>query len=107
MENVAIANNVWDMVKGLDVDIQFDIWKRLSRIFSKSKSKAEPVSDNKVMSDEEKLELFNSCVGAWDWPEEEYSTDQLIADIKDSNWEEYNYRLMKLIEENEDVFAGH
>ncbi len=107
MENAVIANNVWDLVRNLDLDIQFDLWEKLSKVFSKSKTADTTSHKDHVLSDKEKLGIFNDCVGSWDWPEDEYPTDQFIADIRGGNWDEYNDRITKMIEENEEVFVGH
>lgn len=105
--NAISANSLWDLVRTQDIDIQFDLWEKLSKIFTKSKTEEATLPKESVLSDKEKLEIFNDCVGSWEWPEEEYPIDQFLADVRGGNWKEHDDRLMKLFEENEEIFIGH
>ncbi len=105
--NAIRANSLWDLVRAQDIDIQFDLWEKLSKIFTKSKTEEATLPKESVLSDKEKLEIFRSLKGSWHLPEDEYSTDQLLSDIEATDWKEYDDRLMKLFEENEEVFIGH
>lgn len=56
------------------------------------------------MNEEDKrTEILNSACGIWDWDENDYPTEELIADIKNSSdWKKREEKLMNVMFDHND-----
>lgn len=103
-------NSVMDFLDNLDIEAKENVITRLIHSITHPTNKKTNTPNeetdleskpNEALTDEEREILFNRYCGSWDWPEEEYPTDQFISDLEDVLKDNEDEKLKQLFAEYE------
>jgi len=104
MEATINVNSILSLLKNMDLNVQEYISGELLKYIKKNKKNVSKQSKAKEMNEEDKrTEILNSACGIWDWDENDYPTEELIADIKNSSdWKKREEKLMNVMFDHND-----
>lgn len=104
MEATINVNSILSLLKNMDLNVQEYISGELLKYIKKNKINVSKQSKAKEMNEEDKrTEILNSACGIWDWDENDYPTEELIADIKNSSdWKKREEKLMNVMFDHND-----
>ena len=99
MEATVNVNNILSLLKNLDLNVQEYISDELAKYIKKNKkSVSKQVKVRDLNEENKRVEILKSACGIWNWNEEDYPTEELIADIKNSSeWREREKKLMDVM----------